>query len=74
MCVAANEYNNSYNLDANASEMFCTAHLSNLNAFYIFLTVHFKYQILCECTLSRLSLRKSIQVPEGAFSLGNEGN
>ena len=45
-----------------------------LNFFYIILNFHFKYQILHTCKLANLSWRKSTQVREGAFSLGNEWN
>ena len=58
---------------ANASELFCLAHLENTERFLDpSLTFHFKYQISYACKLASLSWRKSAQVREGAFSLGNE--
>ena len=39
----------------NASELFCMAHLANIEPFYIILTCHFKYQILYTCELTSLS-------------------
>ena len=45
-----------------------------LNGFYCILTFHFEYQILYTCKLASLSCRKSTQVRERAFSIGNEWN
>ena len=43
MCVAAN-----------ASELFCVAHLANVELFYTILIVHFKYGILYAFKLANL--------------------
>ena len=56
MCVAVN-----------TSELFCMAHLANIEPFFTILTFHFKYQTLCTCKLASSSWRKPIQVREGAF-------
>ena len=40
---------------ADASELFCMAHLANIKRFYTILTFHFEYQILYASKLTRLS-------------------
>ena len=57
-------------IPANASKLFCMAHL--VNAFYTILTIHLQYQILYACKLESLNCRKSTEIRERAFYLGNE--
>ena len=57
---------------ANASELFYMGHLANNECYFSIQNFHFKHQILYSCKLASLSLRKSTQMREGAFSLGNE--
>ena len=47
---------------ANVSKFFCVARKQIMNAFYIILTFHFKYQILYACKLASLKWRKSKKV------------
>ena len=56
MCVAAD-----------ASKLFCMAHIAYIKSFLYHLNFHFKYQTLYTCKLDRLSWRKSTQVRESAF-------
>ena len=57
---------------ANVSESFYMVHLAKIERFYTIPTFAFKYQILYAGNFAILSRRKSTQVREGVFSLGNE--
>ena len=53
-------------------ELFCMAHLANIEHFLAILTFHLKYQILCVSKLASLIWQKSNHVREGAFPFENE--
>ena len=58
---------------ANVSKLCCMAHLANFEPFfYTIPNCRFKYQILHKCKVASLSWRKSTQIRESEFSLGNE--